>query len=35
MGLAISKMIIEKLGGSINLNSELGKGTTFAFNIGA
>jgi len=33
MGLAISKMIVEKLGGKIQLESEAGKGTTFTFNI--
>ena len=33
LGLAISKRIIEMMGGDIEIESELGKGTTFAFTI--
>jgi signal transduction histidine kinase len=29
LGLAISKKIVEQLGGTINVASEVGKGTTF------
>ena len=33
LGLAISKKIAEKLGGSLSFESELGRGTTFRFEI--
>jgi len=33
MGLAISKMIIDKMGGQIDLASKVGEGTTFTFSI--
>ncbi|MDR0861617.1 MAG: response regulator [Oscillospiraceae bacterium] len=33
LGLAISKNIVDMMGGSIWIESELGKGSTFAFNI--
>lgn len=33
LGLAISKMIVEKHGGSIGFDSEVGKGTTFYFDL--
>lgn len=33
LGLSISKALIEKLGGTIDVVSELGKGTTFSFTI--
>ncbi|MDR2899174.1 MAG: response regulator [Clostridiales bacterium] len=33
LGLAISKNIVEKMGGSIWFDTEIGKGTTFNFNI--
>ena len=33
LGLAISKQIIEMMGGSIEIRSELGKGTTFSFTV--
>ncbi|MBU0756969.1 MAG: HAMP domain-containing protein [Nanoarchaeota archaeon] len=33
LGLAVSKGIVEALGGSIRVDSVIGKGTTFSFNI--
>jgi len=33
LGLTISKRIIEMMGGEINVDSEIGKGSTFSFNI--
>jgi len=33
LGLVISKKIVEKMGGSISVESDVGKGTTFYFNI--
>ncbi len=30
LGLSICKMIVEQMGGSVNVQSELGKGSTFA-----
>jgi PAS domain S-box-containing protein len=33
LGLAITKQLIEMQGGTIHLDSELGKGTTFSFNM--
>jgi signal transduction histidine kinase len=33
LGLTISKMIIQELGGEINVESEFGKGSTFTFTI--
>jgi len=33
LGLSISKALVEKLGGTISVNSELGSGSTFAFAI--
>ncbi len=33
LGLPLSKIIVEKLGGSIHVKSELGRGSTFTFNI--
>lgn len=35
LGLAICKTIIERLGGTISVTSELEKGTTFTFNLPA
>jgi signal transduction histidine kinase len=33
LGLTISKMIIQELGGEISVQSEFGKGSTFTFTI--
>jgi CheY-like chemotaxis protein len=33
LGLSISKALIEKLGGAINVSSELGKGSIFSFSV--
>jgi signal transduction histidine kinase len=33
LGLAISKALVEQHGGSIAVQSELGKGSTFSFQI--
>ena len=33
LGLPISKMLVEKMGGHIDVTSELGKGTTFKFTL--
>ena len=33
LGLAVSKQLINMMGGEINVDSEFGKGTTFSFNI--
>jgi signal transduction histidine kinase/ActR/RegA family two-component response regulator len=33
LGLALSKRILEQMGGDIDMTSELGKGSTFCFNI--
>lgn len=33
LGLYISKMIVEKFGGNINLKSEVGRGSSFTFVI--
>lgn len=33
LGLSICKQIIEQMGGSVNVKSKIGKGTTFEVNI--